>query len=221
MAAFPHATIQLSPKTQWRSSIPSIGNLCVSLRVGKVSRVDRAGSDTCSIDGTYMLARSWRGAQGCCHVGDALLPCALRWLRKRKPPSARVSFIALPAPLFGITSPNIRRPPPRCGRGVTGRPTPRLRRRGIVSRTRPPKLRRLPAGRRSKHPCVACCGGRSTELPVGLFVNSPVQPHLQNFSLSRLVETPLHLRIVPSRTERRFAIVADPARGMRWTLAAR
>jgi hypothetical protein len=93
-----------------------------------------------------------KGAERCCYVGDALRPCALAWLRKRKPASVPGSFIALPAPLFDTTSLNIQRLPLKCGRGVTGPPTPRLTRRGVVSRTRLPKPRRLLVGRSSKWP---------------------------------------------------------------------
>src|ERR1700694_828262 len=102
------------------------------------------------------------GAERCCHVGDALLPFALVWLRKRKPLNAPASFIALPAPLFGTTSPNFQRPPLKCGHGVTGPPTPRSRRRGVVSRARPPKLRRRLVGRSSNHPCLV---GRPAKIP--------------------------------------------------------
>jgi len=43
------------------------------------------------------------GGEKCCHDGDALLPFALGSLRTRKPASMPASFIALPAPSFGIT----------------------------------------------------------------------------------------------------------------------
>src|SRR4029077_4961322 len=113
---------------------------------------DRAGSSACSNDGTQVLKPRGRGkgAEGCCHVGDALRPCALAWLRKRKPPSAQGWFIALPAPLFGTTSLNIQRLPLKCGRAVTGPPTPRSTRRGAASRPLLPKPPRGRVGRSSK-----------------------------------------------------------------------
>ena len=106
-----------------------------------------------------------KGAERCCHVGGALRPCALAWLRKRKPPSAQGSFIALPAPLFGTTSLNIQFLPLKCGRGVTGPPTPRSTLRGVVSRTRLPKPRRLLVGRSSSHPW-SLSGGRWGGMPL-------------------------------------------------------
>ena len=105
------------------------------------------------------------GAEGCYHVGGALRPCALAWLRKRKPPSAQGSFIALPAPLFGTTSLNIQRLPLKCGRGVTGPPTPRSTLRGVVSRTRLLKPRRLLVGRSSSH-LWSLSGGRWGGMPL-------------------------------------------------------
>jgi hypothetical protein len=91
------------------------------------------------------------GAERCCHVGDALRPFALAWLRTRKPLSVPVSLIAHPVPLFGITSRNIQLLSLRCGRGVTASPRPRSKRRGIVSRAHLLRPRRPLAGRCSNH----------------------------------------------------------------------
>src|ERR1700694_106736 len=96
-----------------------------------------------------------RGFEKCCHAGDALLLFALGWLRTRKPPSTPDSFTAHPVPLSGFTSPNSRRLPPRHGRGVTGPPTPRSKRRGVVSKARLPKPRRPLIGERSNAPLTS------------------------------------------------------------------
>src|SRR5882724_6918300 len=92
------------------------------------------------------------GAEECFYVGGALLPFALDFVFKRKPMNDRGSFIARPAPSFGITSPNIQHPPPRCGREATAPPTPKSKPRGVVSRLHLPKPRRPRGGRRSRHP---------------------------------------------------------------------
>jgi hypothetical protein len=128
---------------------------CASVRdSAKVHWVDRASSNACSNGGTCVLERPGRGkgAEGCRYRGRVLLQFALGLLLKRRPLSAPGSFIGLPALWFAITSPNTRRPPPRCGHGVTVPPTPRSRQRGTVSRACRPKPRRRLVGRRGNHP---------------------------------------------------------------------
>ena len=80
----------------------------------------------------------------------ALLPFALCWFRARKPPGTGTcsprkscSVVRFYVARFSES------PPRRCGREATGPPTPRSKRRGVVSELDPPKPRRRLIGRRS------------------------------------------------------------------------
>ena len=125
-------------KDAWRSQTPLIGNLFFDPRVSQILLGSPRG-----------LRQD--GSEECCHAGGALLPFGLVWFCLRKPPNAPASCSAHRVPSFGFMLPNIRRPPPRCGHEATVPRRPRLKRRGVVSGARPPKLRRPRiGGRRGK-----------------------------------------------------------------------
>jgi hypothetical protein len=89
------------------------------------------------------------GGRRCGHDGRAWRCFVWGSLRGRTPLSAPASFIALPAPLSGSTSPNSLRPSPKRGRADTGPPKPRSKPHGTASRAHLPEPRRPPSGRRS------------------------------------------------------------------------
>jgi hypothetical protein len=156
ISGHPHVNLLTSVKQTWRSPAWLIGNL-VSIRESASSVLSSLRALECMFpDGTWMVAQLDPGTKGiykkCCHAGDALLPFALGWLRRRKPPSAPALFTAHPVPLSGFTSPNSRRTPPRHGRGVTGPPRPKSRLPSVASGTRLPEPRGPGNGRCSNAP---------------------------------------------------------------------
>jgi hypothetical protein len=58
---------------------------------------------------------------------------------------------------------------------------------------------------------------RSSDLPVGRFVDRAVQPPLQKYFASVVGRNISMSPAIPSHTEGRFAIVTDVGHGMRWT----
>ena len=91
------------------------------------------------------------GGSTCIRAGFPPPQFAWDCRRRRRPPSAPDLFVALPAPLFGFTSPSSRRPPPRRGRAATVPPTPRSKLPGAASRMRRLKPRRRLTGQPSSY----------------------------------------------------------------------